>query len=108
MIAWCANQPGPRKTQPWPYVHQDCETYMYKQRSILHVYHEKEALVSERVRRPGLSDDIVLSVQAILEGRQQLPSDYWKEFARGPYFIIAGEGAHDVLRCFHVSLGCYY
>ncbi len=30
--------------------------------------------------------------QAILEGRQELPSNYWKEFARGPYFVIVGEG----------------
>lgn len=33
-----------------------------------------------------------LQKQAVLEGRQQLPSDYWKEFARGPYLIIVGEG----------------
>lgn len=63
---------------------------------------------SERARRPRLSDDIVRAVQAIFEGRQQLPSDYWKEFARGPYFIIAGEAAHGVLLRFHVSLGCFY
>jgi zeta-carotene isomerase len=27
---------------------------------------------------------------AILDGRQQLPNDYWKEFARGPYFLVVG------------------
>lgn len=43
--------------------------------------------------------------QAILEGRQQLPSDYWKEFARGPYFIIVGEGVHDGALFFRVSAG---
>ena len=25
---------------------------------------------------------------AILDGRQQLPPDYWMEFARGPYLVI--------------------
>jgi zeta-carotene isomerase len=30
----------------------------------------------------------VLPFQAIIEGRQQLPEQYWKEFARGPYAII--------------------
>mmetsp|Transcript_26633 Transcript_26633/g.47955 ORF Transcript_26633/g.47955 Transcript_26633/m.47955 type:complete len:85 (-) Transcript_26633:235-489(-) len=25
---------------------------------------------------------------AILDGRQQLPPDYWTEFARGPYLVI--------------------
>lgn len=29
--------------------------------------------------------------QAVWEGRQKLPSDYWKEFARGPYLIILGK-----------------
>jgi zeta-carotene isomerase len=31
----------------------------------------------------------VMPFQAILDGRQELPSDYWKEFARGPYLVIA-------------------
>lgn len=31
----------------------------------------------------------VLPFQAILEGRQVLPSDYYKELLRGPYFLIA-------------------
>jgi len=31
----------------------------------------------------------ILPFQAILEGRQQLPSDYYKELLRGPYFLIA-------------------
>lgn len=26
--------------------------------------------------------------QAILEGRQQLPDDYWKEFVRVPYLAV--------------------
>jgi zeta-carotene isomerase len=31
----------------------------------------------------------VIPFQAIIEGRQQLPSDYYKELLRGPYFLIA-------------------
>ena len=31
----------------------------------------------------------ILPFQAIVEGRQTLPSDYYKELLRGPYFIIA-------------------
>mmetsp|Transcript_6389 Transcript_6389/g.9576 ORF Transcript_6389/g.9576 Transcript_6389/m.9576 type:complete len:351 (-) Transcript_6389:56-1108(-) len=31
----------------------------------------------------------VLPFQAIIEGRQQIPKDYWKEFARLPYIVIA-------------------
>uniref|UniRef100_A0A7R9WR00 NnrU domain-containing protein n=1 Tax=Craspedostauros australis TaxID=1486917 RepID=A0A7R9WR00_9STRA len=31
----------------------------------------------------------VVPFQAIIEGRQVLPPDYWKELARGPYLIIA-------------------
>ena len=31
----------------------------------------------------------IIPFQAILEGRQQLPSDYYKELLRGPYFVIA-------------------
>jgi len=32
----------------------------------------------------------IIPFQAIWEGRQQLPSDYYKELLRGPYFLIAG------------------
>ncbi|KAG5185946.1 NnrU protein-domain-containing protein [Tribonema minus] len=31
----------------------------------------------------------VMPFQAVIEGRQKLPADYWKEWARGPYAIIA-------------------
>jgi zeta-carotene isomerase len=31
----------------------------------------------------------IVPFQAILEGRQQLPPDYYKEFLRVPYFVIA-------------------
>ncbi|CAM9461804.1 unnamed protein product [Sphacelaria rigidula] len=31
------------------------------------------------------------NLQAVWEGRQKLPADYWKEFARGPYLVIVGE-----------------
>ncbi|KXZ44175.1 hypothetical protein GPECTOR_71g536 [Gonium pectorale] len=30
----------------------------------------------------------VIPFAAILDGRQQLPADYWKEFARAPYFAV--------------------
>mmetsp|Transcript_10757 Transcript_10757/g.16662 ORF Transcript_10757/g.16662 Transcript_10757/m.16662 type:complete len:361 (-) Transcript_10757:215-1297(-) len=30
----------------------------------------------------------IMPFQAILEGRQQLPQDYYKEFLRGPYLIV--------------------
>lgn len=82
------------------YVHQAWE--IYKQRSICTSTTRRRPSFSERVRRPRLSDDVARLVQAIIEGRQQLPSDYWREFARGPYFIIAGESAHGaaVFSCF--------
>lgn len=32
----------------------------------------------------------IVPFQAILEGRQQLPDDYYKEFLRGPYFLVVG------------------
>ena len=32
----------------------------------------------------------VIPFQAIIEGRQELPSDYYKEFLRGPYALVAG------------------
>lgn len=32
----------------------------------------------------------VVPFQAIWEGRQELPSDYYKEFLRGPYFLVVG------------------
>ena len=31
----------------------------------------------------------VVPFAAILDGRQELPADYWKEFARAPYALIA-------------------
>ncbi|CAM9524891.1 unnamed protein product, partial [Phaeothamnion confervicola] len=31
----------------------------------------------------------VVPFAAVLEGRQRLPPDYWREFARGPYIVIA-------------------
>ncbi|CAM9261631.1 unnamed protein product [Ectocarpus fasciculatus] len=46
--------------------------------------------------------------QAILEGRQQLPSDYWKEFARGPYFIIAGGTVAAYFAHPFMQAGSYY
>lgn len=30
----------------------------------------------------------IIPFQAILDGRQQLPDDYWKEFVRGPYALV--------------------
>ena len=32
----------------------------------------------------------VLPFAAILDGRQQLPAEYWKEFARVPYLGVIG------------------
>ena len=32
----------------------------------------------------------VVPFAAIIEGRQQLPKDYYKEWVRGPYALIAG------------------
>ena len=32
---------------------------------------------------------LVVPFAAILDGRQQLPSDYWKELVRAPYALIA-------------------
>lgn len=31
----------------------------------------------------------IVPFAAILEGRQKLPPDYYKEFIRAPYFLIA-------------------
>ncbi|KAJ8606963.1 hypothetical protein CTAYLR_009275 [Chrysophaeum taylorii] len=31
----------------------------------------------------------VLPFQAILDGRQQIPEDYWREWVRGPYAVVA-------------------
>jgi uncharacterized membrane protein len=31
----------------------------------------------------------IVPFQAIWEGRQKLPADYWREFVRLPYFVIA-------------------
>lgn len=44
-----------------------------------------EGTGGDHFRRP------VCYLQAVWEGRQKLPADYWKEFARGPYLIIVGE-----------------
>ena len=30
----------------------------------------------------------IVPFQAIWEGRQKLPADYWREFVRLPYFVI--------------------
>jgi zeta-carotene isomerase len=32
----------------------------------------------------------IVPFQAIIEGRQELPKDYYKEFLRGPYFLVVG------------------
>ena len=32
----------------------------------------------------------VVPFQAILDGRQELPDDYYKEFLRGPYALVVG------------------
>jgi len=32
----------------------------------------------------------IVPFQAVWEGRQELPSDYYKEFLRGPYFLVVG------------------
>ncbi|CAM9439277.1 unnamed protein product [Pylaiella littoralis] len=50
----------------------------------------------------------VVPFQAILEGRQQLPSDYWKEFARGPYFIIVGGTIAAYFAHPFMQAGSYY
>ncbi|CAM9303573.1 unnamed protein product [Hapterophycus canaliculatus] len=50
----------------------------------------------------------IVPFQAILEGRQQLPSDYWREFARGPYFIIAGGTVAAYFAHPFMQAGSYY
>ena len=32
----------------------------------------------------------VIPFQAIMQGRQELPADYYKEFLRGPYALVVG------------------
>lgn len=39
----------------------------------------------------------IVPFQAILEGRQKLPQDWYKEFLRVPYYVIVG-----------VTLGAYF
>lgn len=70
-----------------------CESFTWPGAIACHAGEDKKYCTS--VNRVFLYPTIVRrSKQAILEGRQQLPSDYWKEFARGPYFIIVGESTN--------------
>lgn len=56
--------------------------------SVWHGDRRLEAKYGDRFRQLERSTSVI-PFAAIVDGRQQLPSDYWREWIRGPYAIVA-------------------